>query len=569
MATASRDQVAERSFHRAVAEGAVDLQTVTTVEGIYLFVSPACQTQFGWRPEDLVGGHQDEFTHPDDVALVREARQNAMVQPARAMCRFRCADGTYRWTEALSTVLPDHDMPMVVSSVRDISDRVKYELDLQRQATSDPLTGIANRTVFIDRLHQALRRLERRDGLVAVLFLDLDRFKMINDIVGHHVGDAVLLQMADRIRGFLRPQDTLARLGGDEFAIVVEDLTWEEEAVALGARIIVAGRSPFIVSGEQFICTTSIGISMTADANHGAEGLLQEADLALYRAKDRGRDRSEVFDETLRARAVGRLATERMLRRAIDENRMRVEYQPIIDLGSGKTVAAEALVRVWDPEQVQLVTAEHFVEVAEESGLLRTIDDWVLRQAAGQAAEWRRSFAGTSFADVAINVTARHLADRRFAQSVTDELAARGVPTSSLEVEVTERVLMEASRSAMTGLNSLRDAGVKVGLDDFGTGYSSLSYLRSFPLDFVKIDRSFIAELGSEGTARAIVASIIDLSHALGMAVVAEGVETSLQLEQLTALGCDRAQGFWFAPAGSARAIEERVLGQASDGQRR
>jgi EAL domain-containing protein (putative c-di-GMP-specific phosphodiesterase class I) len=307
---------------------------------------------------------------------------------------------------------------------------------------------------------------------------------------------------------------------------------------------------------------------MTADAKHGAEKLLQEADLALYRAKDRGRDRSEVFDEALRSRAIGRLGTERMLRRAIDENRMRVEYQPIIDLRTGETVAAEALVRVWDPEQAQLITAEQFVEVAEESGLLRTIDDWVLSQATGQAAAWQRSFAATSFADIAINVSARHLADRGFAQSVIDELAARGVPTRALEVEVTERVLMEASRSAMTGLSSLRDAGVKVGLDDFGTGYSSLSYLRSFPLDFVKIDRSFVAELGSKGTAHAIVASVIDLSHALGMAVVAEGVETSLQLEQLTALGCDRAQGFWFAPAGSVRAIEERVLGVASAAHR-
>jgi len=419
---------------------------------------------------------------------------------------------------------------------------------------------VANRTVFMDRLHQALRRLERRDGLVAVLFLDLDRFKLINDSVGHLMGDAVLLQMAERLRGFLRPQDTLARLGGDEFAVVVEDMSWAEEAVALGARIIAAGRTPFEVGDEQFVCTTSVGIAVTPDGRHSAEGLLQEADLALYRAKDRGRDRAEVFDEALRTRAVGRLGTERMLRRAIDEDRLRLDYQPIVDLRTGDTVAVEALVRVWDPDQADLVRAETFIEVAEEAGLLATMDDWVLGRAIEQAATWRRLFAGTGFADVSINVTARHLADAGFAQSVIDDLVGHDLPTESLQVEVTERVLMEASNSAMTGLKLLRDAGVKVGLDDFGTGYSSLSYLRLFPLDFVKIDRSFIQALALGTTERAIVASIVDLSHALGMAVVAEGVETQAQLDQLVTLGCDRAQGFLFAVPGPAEAIEDRVL---------
>ena len=263
-----------------------------------------------------------------------------------------------------------------------------------------------------------------------------------------------------------------------------------------------------------------------------------------------------MFDEDLRTRAVGRLGIERMLRRAINEERLRVEYQPIIDLRTGDTVAAEALIRVWDPEQPELVTAQSFIEVAEEAGLLRTMDDWMLGEATDQAARWRTEFAGTGFADIAINVTARHLADPGFARSVIDALASHDLPAGALQVEVTERVLMEASNSAMTGLTELRDAGVKVGLDDFGTGYSSLSYLRLFPLDFVKIDRSFIHELAPDGTDRAIVASIIDLSHALGMAVVAEGVETPSQLAQLVELGCDRAQGHWFGAAGSSAAIE-------------
>lgn len=250
-----------------------------------------------------------------------------------------------------------------------------------------------------------------------------------------------------------------------------------------------------------------------------------------------------------------------MLRRAIDEDRLRVNYQPIIDLRTGSTVAAEALVRVWDPDQRELILAQSFIEVAEETGLLATIDDWVLRHVIDQAVTWRHEFPDSTFGDISINVTARHIADAGFAQSVIDDLAAHHLPPDALQIEVTERVLMEASNSAMSGLKTLRAAGVKVGLDDFGTGYSSLSYLRLFPLDFVKIDQSFVQGLAGGGTGRAIVAAIVELSHALGMPVVAEGVETQAQLDHLLVMGCDRAQGFHFAPAGSAALIEQRILG--------
>jgi diguanylate cyclase (GGDEF)-like protein/PAS domain S-box-containing protein len=567
MKTTPAEAAIIRSLQHLIQQESPDLATVTTIHGVYRFVSPASFPLFGWKPDYLVGRHQDAFVHPDDAALLDQARQEASQDPLGAVTtvyRFRCANGIYRWTEAVSTLVDADDEQLVVSAVRDIGERKKSELDLERQATTDVLTGTANRAVFMDRLQQALRRLERGDGLVAVLFLDLDRFKMINDSVGHLIGDAVLLKMAERLNAFLRPQDTLARWGGDEFAIVVEGMPSPERAVALGTRIIEAGRIPFVVGDERFICTTSVGIAVTTDPQHSAEGLLQEADMALYRAKDRGRDRAEVFDEALRTRAVGRLGTERMLRRAIDEDRLRVSYQPIVDLRNGNTVAAEALVRVWDPQRTRLIAAESFIGIAEETGLLPGIDDWVLRQTIDQATVWRKLFTGTGFSDIAINLTARHLADPGFAQSVLDDLAAHNLPTAALQIEVTERVLMEASNSAMTGLKLLRDAGVKVGLDDFGTGYSSLSYLRQFPLDFVKIDRSFIQKLALGLTEQAIVASIIDLSHALDMGVVAEGVETQSQLDELMTLGCDRAQGHLFASAGPPEGIEDRVLGAAS-----
>ena len=563
MRTSTTRGTASQGLHGVVAEGTPDLHTVVSVEGVYRFVSAAGAAAFGWKPDDLLGKRQASFTHADDEALVDDTHRALLSDGTAAVTtvrRFQCRDGTYRWTEVRSRVDDSSGERLVVSAVRDIADRHESELDLQRQAATDPLTGIANRTVFMDRVRHALHRLDRRDGLVAVLFLDLDRFKLINDSLGHQVGDAVLAQMAERLLQVLRPEDTLARLGGDEFAVVAEDLISSDAAVALGARIIEAGRAPFLVGDEQFVCTTSAGIALTTDAGRSAEDLLQEADLALYRAKDRGRDRADVFDEDLRTRAVGRLGTERMLRRAIDEDRLRVSYQAIVDLAGCRTVAAEALVRVWDPERPELIPAASFIEVAEETGLLGVIDDWVLGQVIDQAAAWRDHFPESGFGGIAINVTARHLASAGFAPSVIDHLAARHLPADALQIEVTERVLMEASNSAMSGLKILRAAGVKVGLDDFGTGYSSLSYLRIFPLDFVKIDQSFIAELARGGTEAAIVASVIDLSHALGMAVVAEGVETASQADQLSALGCDRAQGFHFAAAGPPVAIEQRVL---------
>ena len=545
--------------YRSLVVDSPDVTTVASLDGVYRYVSPACRHLFGWDPAELEGHHQDDFVHAQDLRSLHAA--NAELADGRFVTisyRFLCRDRSSRWTETTSRRVKFEGSALVVSAVRDITERQGRTVSLERQAFTDSLTGVANRTVLMDRLRQGLRRLDRAEGLLAVLYLDLDRFKVINDSLGHRVGDAVLLQVAERLVHQLRPADTLARLGGDEFVIVAEGVVDEQAAIELGRRVTEAGRAPFRVGDEEFVCTVSVGIACASDSQRSADDLLGEADLALYRAKDRGRDRAEVFDEELRTKAVGRLVTERMLRRALDDGNLVVEYQPIIDVHTGCAVGAEALVRISDPER-GLLQPEAFLEVAEETGLLITMDEQVLADAVKQAGAWHSRLAGTGFTDVAINVTARHLADSGFQKAVIDQLDHHGVAHHHLQVEVTERVLLEASNSAMTGLRNLREAGVQVGLDDFGTGYSSLAYLRQFPLDFVKIDQCFISELERDRSERAIVAAIVDVSHALHLTVVAEGVETEGQLRVLEALGCDRVQGFLFSASGAPDALDELV----------
>jgi diguanylate cyclase (GGDEF)-like protein/PAS domain S-box-containing protein len=538
-----------------------DVHTVTSEYGVFRYVSPGCRDLFGWDDDHLEGRHEDEFVHLDDIAALHTSREELSrgAEHASATYRFRCTDGSYRWTETRSRRVAYDGSWLVVSALRDVSERQQLTMALMHEASTDPLTGVANRTVLMDRLRQGLRRMERGNGVLVVLYVDLDRFKIVNDSLGHRIGDAILLKMAERLLHHIRPSDTLARLGGDEFVIVAEKMADEDAAADLARRIIEAGREPFQVGVEEFVCTLSVGVAFTTDSQRAAEDLLREADLALYRAKNRGRDRAEVFDEELQTRAVGRLVIERMLRRALDEGGLVVEYQPIVDLGTGALVGSEALVRMRDPNTQDLLQPDAFLDVAEESGLLIAMDERVLADAVKQVSGWRTRLADTRFTEVAINVTARHLADVGFQKSVVDQLAAFAVTPSHLQLEVTEQVLMEASHSAISSLRGLRDAGVQVGLDDFGTGYSSLAYLRQFPLDFVKIDKSFIDDVARDRGCLAIVTAIISLAHALDLAVVAEGVETEAQRRILEDLGCDRAQGFLFAASVEPAAIDALV----------
>jgi diguanylate cyclase (GGDEF)-like protein/PAS domain S-box-containing protein len=541
--------------------GSADVNAVTGVDGRYRYLSPACEQLFGWTTQQLEGCHEDELADPDDRATLASRRAELAAHPGQpAMCsyRFRCKDGSFRWVEANSQQLTaEAGGPMVVTALRDITDRQRLNQMLQRQASTDPLTGVANRTVLLDRLQQGLQRLDRQPGVVVVLGLDLDRFKVINDSLGHAVGDAVLLKLAERLQRHLRPTDTLARLGGDEFVIVVEGLSEEKEVADLVNRIIESAREPFLLDGQPLECTLSVGVASTSDSQHDVHELLREADLALYRAKDRGRDRAEYFGHELRTKAVSRLMTERMLRRALDEDRLVVEYQPIIGLPGQSVVGVEALVRVKD-ERSGLIYPETFLDVAEDTGLLFAIDERVMAEAIGRAGAWAADPERPTLT-VAINVTARHLADVGFQRSLLATLSAAGVDPHRIQIEVTERMLLEASNSALNGLMALREAGVQIGLDDFGTGYSSLAYLQQFPLDFLKIDRSFVRTLAESPASLAIVAAIIRVAQVLHLTVVAEGVEAPEQLEALQSLGCDRIQGFLFSPSLNPRELDAYV----------
>ena len=436
-------------------------------------------------------------------------------------------------------------------------DRHGEEETSRHAALHDPLTGLPNRTLALDRLDQALDR-RRRDGTdVAALMLDLDRFKVINDSLGHGAGDELLLALAPRLRGIMRAQDTVARLSGDEFVIVCEAPNGLRQVISVAERVAAAFGAPFkLESGEHFM-TISIGVAVATSALDTPESLLRDADVAMYRAKQRGPGRYEIFDEKMRDEVLARLRIEAELRRALDRGELRVHYQPIIDTVSGQPTATEALVR-WEHPERGLIAPLDFIPIAEETGLIIDLGRWVLEQACEQGAEWQRRF-GLAL-KMFVNASGRQIADPLFPADVADIARRSGLEPGTLGLEVTESVLIEEAGSTMTVLNELIEGGIRLVLDDFGTGYSSLGYLKQFPLDGLKIDRGFTQGLGRSPVDTAIVKAVIDMSRALGLTVVAEGVETEEQLEQLRLLACPRAQGYLFSRAQPAEEMSEFLV---------
>jgi len=451
----------------------------------------------------------------------------------------------------------------VANVVSSAVDRNLVDEEVRHRALHDPLTGLPNRALALDRLEGALAR-RRRDGrAVAVLLADLDQFKLVNDSLGHKAGDDLLIALAPRLQDAVRPSDTVARLGGDEFLVVCEQLDGAHEAIRVAERVAHAITQPLVLAAGEHFITASIGIALADSAEAAPEDLLRDADAAMYRAKERGRGRYELFDDVLRKRVLLRLRTENELRRGIEQDELRVVYQPVVELAGGTVTAVEALVRWQHPER-GLLDPVDFIPVAEDSGLIGALGDWVLTAACRDGAAWQRRFPRAEPLLVCVNASPRQLANAAFPARVADVMARHGLAPGSLALEITESVLMEEAHAPMTVLASLREYGLGLMLDDFGTGYSSLAYLKRFPLDVLKIDRSFVAGLGRDEEDSAIVSAIVKMAHALGLTVVAEGVERPEQLERLRELGCDRVQGRLIAKPMPAAEVERLMATPAA-----
>jgi diguanylate cyclase (GGDEF)-like protein/PAS domain S-box-containing protein len=456
------------------------------------------------------------------------------------------------------------DVPFVQAAANVLADAIeRHDADqaLRYRVLHDALTGLPNRLSFVDALGESLSKANVSGSPVGILFLDLDHFKLINDSLGHHAGDALLRAVAPRLRAHLRPGDVVARFGGDEFGILIDRLADEGEAVAIADRVAAAFAQPFTIDGVDHFVSASIGVAVSRPGEErtvNAELLIRDADAAMYRAKEGGRSRCVLFDAEMRAGAMRRLEVERELRHAIERDELALHYQPVVNLRSGEISGLEALVRWRHPERGMLDPGE-FVSIAEDSGMIDAIGRWVQERACRQALEWHQLRPDARPLDVAVNLSARQVANRDFAATVEEIIARTGIDPVHLRLEITESVLVDESATAIASLDKLNELGVRLVLDDFGTGYSSLAYLNRFPFHALKIDRSFVEALGIEQEATAIVEAIIGMARALSLEVIAEGVESEVQLSELQRLRCDYGQGHLFQAAMPEREVSRLI----------
>ena len=535
----------DEQFHLMVEQIPAVLWT-TDLESRFTSSSGAGLAALGLRQNEVVGRTLSEFfgfPGEDDPAIAATRRalegESVTYEAEWQNRHYQC------FTRPMHE--PSGRTIGTIGVALDITDRVKAEEQLLQDATHDRLTGLTNRSNFVNRLARALEAGRRKARRLAVLLVDLDRFKIVNDSLGHTAGDRLLIEAARVLTSLVRPTDVVARIGGDEFAILLEDLDGEGSATMAAARLQHALRQPFSIGGRDVFSTASIGIAFSRDGTEEPEELLRDADTAMFRAKERGRSRHEVFDKSMHSRAVALLDLETDLRHALERHEFRLHYQPINELKSGEITGFEALLR-WDHPERGLLAPEHFLPFAEDAGLIGEIDAWVLQHVCRQIGDWRRRRTDGEIVPININLSNGQFLETGLLERVQWLLGESGVPTGSLRLEVTEGVLIADLDSAAQTLHKLKSAGVSVCLDDFGTGYSSLSYLMKFPVDWLKIDRSFVSGLEHTGPNQEIVQAILVLAQNLGMSVVAEGVETRDQRSRLSELGCSFGQGFHFSP---------------------
>ncbi|HEX7183319.1 MAG TPA: EAL domain-containing protein [Thermoanaerobaculia bacterium] len=527
------------------------------------YLSPRWKEMLGFGDSELSDSPHEWFerVHPDDLPKLQEALgTHAVGSCANFQCehRMRHRDGSYRWMLTRAIALCDENgrATRIAGSQTDITDRKKVEDQLLHDAFHDPLTGLANRALFLDRLGQSLARAKRRQSFhFAVLFLDLDRFKLINDSLGHLFGDQALIAIARRLETCVRPGDTVARLGGDEFAVLLDDVRHPADVEGITEQIESRLTAPFQVDGHEVYVNASIGIAFGTAGYERPEEILRDADAAMYQAKALGRARHEVFNEALHLAALDRLKLETDLRRAVQEQGFGIHYQPIVSLADGRVTGFEALVR-WRHPAWGLVPPDQFIQVAEETGLILPIGRWVLSEACEKIHQWQREHPCDPPLSVNVNLSRRQLLQADLVEQIRRILERTGLPAESLQLEITESAILENPDAAAELLRHLKSLDIGLCIDDFGTGYSSLSSLQQFPVNVLKIDRSFIRGMGPEGERDEIVRAVVGLAHSLHMEVVAEGVETEGQLARLRTMGCDYGQGYLLCHALDTDGIE-------------
>jgi diguanylate cyclase (GGDEF)-like protein/PAS domain S-box-containing protein len=571
--------VAERSARearfRSMVQHSSDVISILDPSGTLQFVSPAVGRVFRWSAESLVGKDITSVIHPDDVASARAFLRGVAQTPGRTasfVCRLLDGDGKWRHVETMCTsLLDDPTVAGLVLNTRDVSDRTRLEAELTRRAFNDPLTGLANRARFNSLVDEALRRPQRRSAHIAVIYLDLDNFKTINDSLGHLQGDQLLIEFAARLLNATRGCDTVSRLGGDEFAVLLEGMSREEDALPVAERITSAMQKPFRLGSAEVVVGASIGIAHAMPGTT-AEVLLRDADVAMYVAKRDGKGRYTVFQPQMQHAVRNSQELESDLRAAIDREEFTLLYQPVVDLRDGRIVGAEALLR-WDHPVRGRLSPLAFLHTAVESGLIVPIGRIVLQTACAQLAKWRRQHPELSELALSVNVAGRQFQADSFPIQVAAAIEATGVPANRLVLEVTESEIMKDTHLTLTRLHTLKALGVSIAIDDFGTGYSSLAYLQRFPVDVLKIDKSFVDQMAFAGHGQSLAKMIIGLGETLGIRTVAEGIQDAEQATALRDMRCEFGQGYYFSAAVEPDELVRRVLAgsvwSAADAARR
>jgi len=577
-----RRELTERNqLFEVITENAADMIAVVDGTGNRLYNSPAYQKVLGYSSEELKLTSSVEQIHPEDQPRVLEAAEKAKVtgRGERLEYRMRHKDGTWRNLESVATAIPNEQgqIERLVIVNRDITDRKRAEVALAHNALHDSLTDLPNRALFLDRVRHVLALSHRHTSYkFAVLFIDLDEFKVVNDSLGHAAGDALLIQIARRLSASIRGVDTisrsvlmqtasqvanegsLARVGGDEFTILLEDIRDCGDAIRVAERLQERLIIPFVVERQEVVIAASIGIAFCATSYTNSEDLIRDAEIAMYRAKREGKARCQVFDAEMHIVAVKRLQLETDLRRALELGEFRVHYQPIVSLQSGRIAGFEALSRWQRPEG--LLSPAHFIQIAEQTGIILPMNRLLLREACLQLRAWQSEFPADPPLTMSVNITPREFAQPDLVAQIKTILSEVEIQPSSINVEITETIAMADSQRSSLVLSELKALGVHISIDDFGTGYSSLSRLQGFPVDTLKVDRSFISKIDTDGETRKIVRIIIMLAHNLGLKVVAEGAETAKQVELLKQLKCELVQGYFFARPGDHAAAEALLM---------